>query len=259
MYSGIFDSHAHYDDERFDPDREEVIASLTENGVCNVIDIGCDLETSQKAAALAQRYPFFYAAVGYHPHEASSFNEEDFSKIKAMLRHPKVVALGEIGLDYHYDLSPREKQIEVFDFQLKTAEELDIPVIIHTREATQDTLNLLQKHNCRGVVHCYSGSAETAKVLVKMGYYIGFTGVITFPNARKIVEACDVVPPDRILLETDCPYMAPVPFRGKRCWSPMIEKTAERVSQIKGMEPQALIDTARENTRRLFGIQSVQF
>lgn len=255
MYSGIFDSHAHYDDERFDPDREEVIASLQDNGVCNVIDIGCDLQTSRKAAALAQQYPFFYAAVGYHPHEADSFNEADFTAIKAMLQQPKVVALGEIGLDYHYDLSPRDKQIEVFERQLKLAEELDIPIIIHTREATQDTLDLLKKYSCRGVVHCYSGSAETAKVLLKMGYYIGFTGVITFQNARKIVEACDIVPPDRILLETDCPYMAPVPFRGKRCWSPMIEKTAQRVAEIKNMETQALIDIARENTRRLFGIE----
>ena len=255
MYSGIYDSHAHYDDERFDPDRDEVIAALQNNGVCNVIDVGCDLETSQKAAALAQRHPFFYAAVGYHPHVAENFTEEDFSEITDMLRHPKVVALGEIGLDYHYDLSPRDIQMEVFDLQLAAAEKLDVPIIIHTREATQDTLKLLEKHNCRGVVHCYSGSAETAKVLVKMGYHIGFTGVITFQNARKIVEACDVVPADRILLETDCPYMAPVPFRGKRCWSPMIEKTAERVAQIKGMEPQALIDLARENTQRLFGIK----
>lgn len=255
MYSGIFDSHAHYDDERFDPDREEVIAALQDNGVVNVIDIGCDLQTSRKAVELADRHSFFYAAVGYHPHEADSFNEEDFAEIEQMLKHPKVVALGEIGLDYHYDLSPRDKQMEVFDLQLSAAEKLDVPIIIHTREATQDTLNLLEKHNCRGVVHCYSGSAETAKILVKMGYYIGFTGVITFPNARKIVEACDVVPPDRILLETDCPYMAPVPFRGKRCWSPMIEKTAERVAEIKGMEPQALIDIARDNAKRLFGIE----
>lgn len=255
MYSGIFDSHAHYDDERFAEDRKEVIASLQQNGVVGVIDIGCDLETSQKAVDLAKSHPFFYAAVGYHPHEASRFNQPDFAEIQKLLQHPKVVAMGEIGLDYHYDLSPREKQIEVFDRQLTLAEELDIPIIIHTREATQDTLNLLQKHRCRGVVHCYSGSAETAKVLLKLGYYIGFTGVITFPNARKIVEACSIVPAERILLETDCPYMAPVPFRGKRCWSPMIEKTAERIAQIKGMEPQTLIDTARENTKRLFGIK----
>lgn len=255
MYSGIFDSHAHYDDERFDPDREEVLTSLQQNGVCNVIDIGCDLPTSRKAVALAEQYPFFYAAVGYHPHEAEDFTEEDFVEIQQMLSHPKVVALGEIGLDYHYDLSPREKQIEVFERQLKLAEERDIPIIIHTREATQDTLSLLEKYRCRGVVHCYSGSAETAKVLLKMGYHIGFTGVITFQNARKIVEACAIVPPERILLETDCPYMAPVPFRGKRCWSPMIEKTAERVAEIKGMDTQTLIDTARENTKRLFGIK----
>ncbi len=253
MYKGIFDSHAHYDDERFD-DRDEFIPTLPENGVTNVITIGCDLKTSINAYNLAKKYDFFYAGIGYHPHEASTFNEKDFDKIKEMLKDEKVVALGEIGLDYHYDLSPRDEQKKVFEIQLKYAEEHKIPVIIHSREATADTLNILSKYNCKGVVHCFSGSDETAKILVKMGYYIGFTGVITFNNARKTVDACKVVPLDRILLETDCPYMAPVPYRGKRCDSTMIEKTAEKIAEIKGISPQELIDITSDNVKTLFNI-----
>ena len=253
MYKGIFDSHAHYDDERFD-DRDEFIPTLPKNGVENVITIGCDLKTSENAFNLAKKYDFFYAGIGYHPHEADSFNEKDFDKIKEMLKDEKVVALGEIGLDYHYDLSPRDVQKEIFELQLKYAEENDIPVIIHSREATRDTLDILSKYNCKGVVHCFSGSDETAKILVKMGYYIGFTGVITFNNARKTVDACKTVPLDRILLETDCPYMAPVPYRGKRCDSTMIEKTAEKIAEIKGIHPQELIDIANNNTKILFNL-----
>ncbi len=254
MYKRIFDSHAHYDDERFNEDRDTFVPSLQENGVCNVITIGCDLKTSENAFNLAQKYDFFYAGIGYHPHEASTFNDKDFDKIKKMLENEKVIALGEIGLDYHYDLSPRDKQKEVFELQLKYAEEMGIPVIIHSREATKDTLNILSKYNCKGVVHCFSGSDETAKILVKMGYYIGFTGVITFNNARKTIDACKAVPLDRILLETDCPYMAPVPFRGKRCDSTMIKKTAEKIAEIKGIPPQELIDIANKNTKTLFNL-----
>lgn len=259
LYTGIFDSHAHYDAEKFDSDREEILQSLPGLGVCNVVDVGCDLDSSRAAAALSERVSYFYAAVGYHPHEADSYTEEGMAEILKLLERPKTVALGEIGLDYHYDFSPREKQREVFARQMALAKERDVPVIIHSREATQDTLDILSRYpGVRGVVHCFSGSAETAKTLVKMGYYIGFTGVITFGNARKIVEACAAVPVDRLLLETDCPYMAPVPFRGKRCWSPMIEKTAERVAELHNLEPQALIDRARENTYRLFGVPNAE-
>ena len=256
-YTGIFDSHAHYDSAQFDGDRDEVLSALKENGICGVIDVGCDLESSFKAAELARTVPGFYASVGYHPHDAENFTEEGLLQIAELTKEPRVIAIGEIGLDYHYDLSPREKQKEVFGIQLKLAKELDLPVIIHSREATQDTLETLAKYpGLRGVVHCFSGSAETAKELLKMGFHIGFTGVITFPNARKILEACEIVPLDRILLETDCPYMSPVPYRGKRCWSPLIRFTAEKAAELHGVGAQQLIDAARENTIRLFGIEN---
>lgn len=256
-YTGIFDSHAHYDSAQFDGDRDEVLAALAENGICGVIDIGCDLESSYAAAKLAETVPGFYAAVGYHPHEADTFTEEGLAQIAELTGNPRVVAIGEIGLDYHYDFSPREKQKEVFRRQLALAKELDLPVVIHSREATQDTLEILSEFpGLQGVVHCFSGSAETAEILLKMGFHIGFTGVITFPNARKILEACAAVPADRLLLETDCPYMAPVPYRGKRCWSPLISFTAEKAAEIHGMDPQELIDRARENTIRLFRLEN---
>lgn len=257
LYTGIFDSHAHYDSERFDGDRDEVLAALPENGICGVIDVGCDLPSSLAAVKLSESVPNFYAAVGYHPHEADAYNEEDMAKIIELLKKPRTVAIGEIGLDYHYDFSPREKQREVFELQMKLAKELDVPVIIHSREATQDTLEILAKYpGVQGVVHCFSGSAETAEILLKIGWHIGFTGVITFSNARKILDACAVVPPERLLLETDCPYMSPVPYRGKRCWSPMIQMTAEKAAEIHGMDPQELIDRARENTIRLFRLNN---
>lgn len=256
-YTGIFDSHAHYDSAQFDGDRDEVLAALAENGICGVIDVGCDLDSSLAAAELAENVPGFYAAVGYHPHEADSYTEEGMAQIAALTGKPRVVAIGEIGLDYHYDFSPREKQREVFEIQLQLAKELDLPVIIHSREATQDTLDILARYpGLQGVVHCFSGSAETAQILLKMGYHIGFTGVITYSNARKILEACAAVPADRLLFETDCPYMAPVPFRGKRCWSPMIQMTAEKAAEIHQMDPQELIDRARENTIQLFRLQN---
>jgi len=259
LYTGIFDSHAHYDNERFKKDREEVIKALPEMGVCGVIDVGCDLPSSRAAVALSERVPYFYAAVGYHPHDADSFTQEGMEELLTLLEKPKTLAIGEIGLDYHYDNSPREKQREVFHRQLQLARERSVPVIIHSREAAQDTLEILAQYpGLEGVIHCFSGSAETATAFVKMGWHIGFTGAVTFENARKIVEACAAVPPERLLLETDCPYMTPVPFRGTRCWSPMIQKTAERVAALHGMDPQALIDLARENTCRLFRIPKSQ-
>lgn len=249
---GIFDSHAHYDDKRFAEDRDEVLQQIQDNGVTNVINVGCDIESSRAAIALAHKYPFIYAAVGLHPHESAEADEGYLAEIEQMLSVDKVVALGEIGLDYHYDFSPREVQKRVFEEQLQLAQKKDVPVIIHAREATQDTMELLHRYQPKGVVHCFTGSAETAKECVKLGLYIGFTGVVTFPNARKTLEVIDVTPIDKILLETDCPYMAPVPYRGKRSTSDMIEKTAEVVARIKNVSTQEMIDIANENTRRLF-------
>lgn len=252
--NNIFDSHAHYDSERFDEDREQILSDMNGAGVSNIINIGCDLQSSRNSIELADKYDFIYATVGFHPHDAKDFDEKASDEIKSMLSHKKVVAVGEIGLDYYYENSERDVQKEVFEKQLIIAKEFDKPVVIHSREATKDCLELLDKYRPRGVVHCYSSSAETAKILIKFGMYIGFTGVVTFPNAKKIIKAVDEIPVERILLETDCPYMAPVPHRGKRSDSTMIENTASKLAELKGLEVQQLIDIANSNTKALFGI-----
>lgn len=254
-YGGIFDSHAHYDDEAFDTDREELLYQIHQNGVCAVLNAGCNLSSSREGIALSEKYSFVYSSIGIHPHDAQSVTSQTMEELYALAKSPKVVAVGEIGLDYHYDLSPREQQRTVFEQQLKLAKELSLPVIIHAREATEETLSLLKKYRPQGVVHCFSGSAETAKEIVKLGMYLGFTGLITFKNTKHALEAIQAVPADRLLLETDCPYMAPVPHRGKRCDSTMIAYTAEKMAELKGLAPQEMIDLARKNTCRLFGIQ----
>ncbi len=255
LYTGIFDSHAHYNDERFDADREALLASLPSQGVCGVVNAGTNAESSRQSAALAREHEIFYAAAGYHPEQAAEYTDEGMAEIFALLKEPKTVAIGEIGLDYYWPEPSREIQQEVFRLQLDAARQLDLPVIIHSREATEDTIRILREFpGVRGVLHCFSGSAESAKIYLEMGFYLGFTGVLTFKNNRRSVEACKVVPLDRLLLETDCPYMAPVPYRGKRCWSPMIARTAERMAEIKDVSPQEMIDIARENTKRLFGL-----
>lgn len=253
--TGIFDSHAHYDDPKFEEDREDLISSLSSNGIRAVLNASSDMETSRNSFQLAHRYPFFWCAVGVHPHEAEGIEENYLEELTQMSQDDKVVAIGEIGLDYHYDLSPRDIQKNVFRQQMELAKQLHLPVVIHSREATQDTLEVLNEFpEVTGVIHCFSGSAETAKQLLNMGYYIGFTGVITFKNAKKTVSAAEVVPLDRMLIETDCPYMAPVPCRGKRCDSTMLPYTVEKLAEIKQVSPQELVAHARENTCRLFGI-----
>lgn len=254
QYHNIFDSHAHYNDKRFLEDQETLFPQIHESGVSAVVNIGCDLETSQEVIDLAEKYPWFYCSVGIHPHEAGETPENYLEKLRRLAQHSKVVAIGEIGLDYYYDLSPRELQKKIFEEQLLLAEELNLPVVIHAREATADYLEILKKHRPKGVVHCFSGSAETAKEVLNLGMYISFTGVLTFNNARKAIEAVKEIPLDRLLLETDCPYLAPVPYRGKRCDSRMIAKTAEKMAEIKGIPAQQMIDIANENTCRLFGI-----
>lgn len=253
-YHGIFDSHAHYDDPRFQEDWDELIHHLNESGVCGIINVGCDLALCKSSIALADRYDFFYATVGIHPHDAKEVPDDYLTQLEAFASHPKVVAIGEIGLDYHYDNSPRDVQCRVFEEQLQLAEKLQLPVVIHLREATEDGMALLKKYRPRGVVHCFSGSAETAEEVVKLGMYIGFTGVLTFSNAKRAKRAVQAIPLDRLLLETDCPYMAPSPFRGERCDSSMIAYTAEEMARLKGIPTQTMIDLARENTCRLFGI-----
>lgn len=254
MYNNIFDTHAHYDDEKFDGDRAEVLSFVKANGVSRIIDCGCDLKSSLAAVKLSDEYDFIFAAVGVHAHEAEEATESDFSQIQKLYALEKVVAVGEIGLDYHYDFSPRERQIEVFERQLILANELNLPVIIHDREAHGDTLTLLKKYRPKGVVHCFSGSVESAREIVALGMFIGLGGAVTFKNAKKPGEVAKFVPDDRLLLETDCPYMAPVPFRGKRCDSSMIARTAEFIASVRDTNTQTLIDRCHENAKSLFGI-----
>lgn len=255
MYKNIFDTHAHYDDERFDEDRDELLSSLFEGSVSHIIGCGCDLKSSLKTIAMADRYPKLFAAIGVHPHEAEDCTDSDLAEIKKLFSHSKVVAVGEIGLDYHYDFSPRDRQLELFTQQIKLSNELDLPVIIHDREAHEDTLNILRELRPKGVVHCFSGSREMAEEIVKLGLYIGLGGAVTFKNARRPIEVAEYLPLDRLLLETDAPYMTPVPFRGKRCDSAHIAYTAEKIAEVKGIDVQELIDICSENAKRLFGIK----
>lgn len=250
--SGIFDTHAHYDDEQFEKDRAQTLSFIQNNGVCDVIDCGCDLATSISAVKLSQEYDFIYAAVGFHPEAVNDIAETDFEQINKLYQNKKVVAVGEIGLDYHYDDLPRDKQLELFEKQLILANSLDLPVIVHDREAHNDTLALLKKHRPKGVLHCFSGSVEMAKEILKLGMYIGLGGAVTFKNAKKAVEVAKILPEDRLLLETDCPYMAPVPYRGKRCDSSMIANTAQFIAQLRGYDTQQLIDRCTQNAKELF-------
>lgn len=255
MEALIFDSHAHYDDSAFDSDREELLAMLPQKGVCHVINAGASLKGSAASIALAEKYEYFHAAAGIHPEDAFGLPEDWQEQLKKMLAHPKVVAVGEIGLDYYYeDACPREIQQQVFEAQLKLAKEFDLPVIIHDREAHGDTMEFLRKYRPRGVVHCFSGSAEMAKEVVSLGMYVGLGGVVTFKNARHPLEVAAVVPPDRLLNETDAPYMAPVPYRGKRCDSTLIPYSAAKIGEIKGDSAQEVLSWGKENAARLFGI-----
>ena len=255
MYNNIFDSHAHYDDERYDGEREQVIENLFDNGVCGIINIGCTLERSQKSVDFADKYEKFYAAVGIHPEDVEDLPSDYLETLRKWTENKKVVAIGEIGLDYHYEGYNREKQIEVFKEQLELAKTLDMPVIIHSRDATEDCMAILKEYKPKGVMHCFSGSAQTAKEVLALGMSLSFTGVLTFKNARRALEALEVVPMDRLLLETDCPYMAPEPFRGKRCDSGMIPYIAEKIAEVKGLDAQSVLNTCTENTKKLFGIE----
>lgn len=253
----LFDTHAHYDDEKFDGDRDAVIASLPENGVAAAVDIGCSFDSIPKALALAEKYRFIYASVGLHPNDAAAAegNPDTLGFLKECLRHPKVVAIGEIGLDYHYDEPSRELQKRWFERQLLLAEETGYPVIIHDREAHGDTMDMLRRHKgVKGILHSFSGSPEMARELVKMGFYISFSGVLTFKNAARLPEVAKEVPLDRVLTETDCPYLAPHPHRGKRNDSTLMRYTAERLAEIKGLTYGEICRATFENAKRIYGI-----
>ena len=248
----IFDTHAHYTDRRFDPDRDALLASLPGRGVSLALTCGDSLRESRRALALAEQYDYIFAACGVHPHEAKQWSVASVQELRELLRHPKCVALGEIGLDYHYDFSPRDVQRACFAAQLALAKEMDMPVIVHDREAHEDTLKLLRAFRPRGVMHCFSGSVAFAGEILALGMYIGLGGAVTFRNARKPLEVAAAVPPERLLLETDAPYMAPVPFRGQRCDSAHIRYAAERIAQARGVDPQELTDRCNQNGRELF-------
>ncbi len=251
----LFDTHAHYYDQAFDGERDSILAALPENGVELVLCPGCDLNSSQAAIALAEQYPYVYAAVGIHPEDALNLPPDWLQQIEALSRHPKVKAIGEIGLDYYWKEVPKDLQKEVFRAQLALAQRLDLPVIVHDREAHGDCLAMVREFpGVRGVFHCYSGSAEDAKTLVALGWHLSFTGTITFKNARKAPEVVAAVPMDRLMIETDAPYMAPTPFRGKRCDSRYVYRMAEAIGEIKGLPVEEVARITTENGKRLFAI-----
>ena len=252
----IFDTHAHYDSRKFDDDRDAVLSALPDAGVELVVDPGCDVPSSRFAAELAEQYPFVYAAAGLHPEDCAGAGEEEFDAVRALCGREKVVAVGEIGLDYYWkENPPREFQQTVFRRQIELALELDLPVIVHDREAHGDCLSIVRDYpDLRGVFHCFSGSAEMAAELLKRGWYLGFDGPVTYKNARKAEEVIAVTPLDRILLETDAPYMAPVPLRGRRNNSRNLTWVAERLAEWRGMDPETLALAALENGKRLFRI-----
>ena len=252
----LFDTHAHMDDRAFHEDREELLAGFAQKGVGLVMNPGCSLTSSRNAVALAEKYPFVYAAVGSHPDVADEVNEtvlEEYRKLCKLSN--KVKAIGEIGIDYHYEDIPRDLQLKAFRMQMELARELGLPVIVHEREAHEDGMAVVREFpDVTGVFHCYSGSAEMARQLVDKGWYIGFTGVLTFKNARKAIETAASIPIDRIVLETDCPYMAPVPHRGKRNDPGYLGYMAEKLAEIRGMSLEEIHEITYENGKRLYRI-----
>lgn len=263
MYS-IFDTHAHYTSHQFDDDRHTLLGELPGRGVVGVVDCGTDYDSSRACLALAEQYPYLYAALGIHP---ESIIEEDASTntrfggdwaaelaaIRPLFDHPKAVAVGECGLDYHWPI-PKEAQLALFEAHLKLALELDKPIIVHDRQAHADVYALLKQYKPKGVVHCFSGSAEDALILAEQGMYIGFGGALTFKGAKRAVKAAAALPLERILLETDCPYMAPEPCRGRRCDSGLIAHTGKFLAEVRGVAPDVIFAVTTENAKRLFGV-----
>lgn len=253
----IFETHAHYEDEKFDSDREELLASMQAHGIGKIVNVGSSLETVKKSMDLAEKYDFIYAAVGVHPSEIACLDEEGFAWLKEQAKHPKTVAIGEIGLDYYWDKEKdvQEKQRECFRRQLTLAKDMELPVIIHSRDAAEDTLTIMKEAYAMqipGVIHCFSYSVQMAEEYVRMGYYIGVGGVVTFKNARKLKEVATKIPLEYLLLETDCPYMAPEPFRGKRNSSLYLPYVAKKIAEIKGITEQEVIDATERNARKMY-------
>ena len=253
-YKNIFDAHAHYDDSWFDEDRDELLAALPEKGVCGVVNNAVDLKTAAKAIEFAEKYDYFYAAVGYHPENIIGIPDDYLEKIGELTKHPKVVAIGETGLDYHWD-TPKDLQKRVFEEQTKLSLDLKMPLVVHDREAHGDTFDFLRKYKPNALVHCFSGSVELMREAVKLGCYVSLGGVVTFKNARHSIDVASEIPIDRLLLETDAPYMAPVPFRGKRNDSSKIIFAAEKIASLRGLGVQELLDITAENAKRFYNIK----
>lgn len=253
-----FDSHAHYDDKRFKKDLQKVLNETQKVGVQYIVNVGADLETSANSIALAEQYPYIYASVGVHPHDVKNLVEEDLEKLYGLANNDKVVAFGEIGLDYYYDKSDRELQKQWFIEQLELSKELELPVIIHSRDAAEDTFNILRDYEGNmngGVIHCYGGNVEQAREYVKDGYYLGIGGVVTFGNAKKTVEVVKEIPLKHLLLETDCPYLTPEPHRGKRNDSSLLPHIAQKIADIKGISIEEVAEVTMANAKNLYGIK----
>lgn len=252
----IFETHAHYDDEAFDNDREKLLEELPKQGVCGVITAGADLQSSIAAIKLAEKYPYIHAAIGIHPENISETSNTDLEEIEDLLKtHKEIVAVGEIGLDYHFRQDNKQIQKELFTEQIQLANKYDLPILVHDREAHGDTMEILKNTKPKGIVHCFSGSTQMAKEVVKLGMYLGIGGVVTFKNAKNIVEVVREMPLDVMVVETDAPYMAPVPFRGKRCDSSMIKYTVKKIAEIKNISVEKVLETTKANAIKLFGIQ----
>ena len=247
MYQNIFDTHSHYDDMM-------VLDTLQSQGVSLVVSCGCDIDTTQFNFDLSQKYDYVYFAAGFHPENLDGANLDDLKIIEKFAKNSKCVAIGEIGLDYHWMNSSKQEQKDFFEAQLELANKLDMPVIVHDREAHGDTLDILKQYKPKGVLHCFSGSKEMAKEIIKLGMYIGLNGVVTFSNARKSLEVVKEIPLERLVLETDCPYLAPVPMRGKRNDSSYIPYTAEKIAQVLNIDTQELINITNTNGKRLFAL-----
>lgn len=254
MYQNIFDTHSHYDDNQFDPDREALLNGLQSQGINYVVSCGCDMDSTKYNCKLSEKYDYIFFAAGFHPECLEDVHLDDLAVIKKFAQNNKCVAVGEIGLDYHWMSSPKDVQKNFFETQIILAKELDMPVIVHDREAHGDTLDILKATKPKGVVHCFSGSKEMAKEIIKLGMYIGLNGVVTFNNAKKSLEVVKEIPLDRLVLETDAPYLAPVPMRGKTNNSSYIPFIAEKIAQVLNMDAQQLLDITSENAKRLYNI-----
>jgi TatD DNase family protein len=248
----MIDSHGHYDDDRFSQDCDQILLDLKNHKINKIINIACDVETSKKAIELSEKFDFVYATIGYHPNNVFSMTDRDISELIELSKNKKVVAWGEIGLDFHYDYSEKDIQIQAFKTQLEVAKSLDLPVVIHSREATEDMMKIMRDFKHRGVFHCYSGSLETAKEIIKMGYYISFSGTVTYKNSKSVKEVAKWIPKDKYLIETDCPYLSPEPMRGTRNDSRNLIHTASCISELRGISLDQLEEETMRNTKELF-------